>query len=123
MSSAVPVLTAPRTTADHPIGVTLGVGHPEHRPPGDPEDDPALDAEVLADPLDVADVVVHVDARPVHALLAGVRRAPSGGALVEQHGPMPLGVEVAAGPGRAARARPPWRYTTGVPLGLPTCST
>ena len=79
MSSAVPVLTAAEDDGDHPLGMTLGVGRPEHRSPGHPEDDPALDAEVLAQPLDVGDVVVHVDARPVHALLAGVRRAPSGG--------------------------------------------
>ncbi len=85
--------------------MAFGVGQPEHRSPRQPEDDPALDVEVLAQPLDVGDVVVHVDARPVHVLLAGVRCAAPGRPLVEQHGVMPLCVEVAASPGSATTAR------------------
>ena len=86
--------------------VTFGVGRSEDRTPGDPEHDPPLDAEMFSELLDVVDVVIHVDARPVHAFVAGVRGAPSCRSLVEQHGPMALEVERAPSPGRAARARP-----------------
>ena len=89
----------------HLVRVALGVGRAEHRSPREPEDDPALDVEVLAEPLDVGDVVVHVDARPVDAPLAGVRGAAPRRPLVEQHGAMALQVEVAAGARGAAGAR------------------
>ena len=68
MSSAVAGADGGEDDGRHPIGVTLGVGRPEHRSPGDPEHDPPLDAEVLTHALDVADVVVHVHARPVARL-------------------------------------------------------
>ena len=113
MSAAVPVLTAASTTGGHPIGVPFGVRRAEHRSPRDPEHDPPLDAEVAAQPFDVADVVIHVDARPMHALRTGVRGAPSRRPLVEEHRPMTCGVEVARAcprcspsPDRRAGTRP-----------------
>ena len=104
MSSAVPVLTPPTHDGGHAVRMAFGVRQPQHRSPRQPEDDPALDVEVLAQPLDVGDVVVHVDARPVHVLLAGVRCAAPGRPLIEQHGAMPLCVEAAASPGSATTA-------------------
>jgi hypothetical protein len=70
--------------------VTFGVGRSEDRSPGNPEHDPTLDAEMFSKLLDVVDVVIHVDARPVHAFVAGVRAAPSCRSLVEQHGSLSL---------------------------------
>jgi hypothetical protein len=89
-----------------PFRVTLSIRRSEDRSPGNPEHDPPLYAEMLSKPLDVIDVVIHVDAGPVHAFVAGVRGAPPRGSLVKQHGSMSLEVEVASRPWRAARARP-----------------
>jgi hypothetical protein len=60
---------------------------------------------VVSELLDVANVVIHVDLVPWHPLLAGVGRAQTRGALVEQHRPMSSDVEVQACFGRGAAAR------------------
>ena len=91
---------------DHPIGVTFGVGRAEYRSPREPEHDPTVDAQMPSQLLDVSDVMVHVDAVPVHVLPAGVRCASPGSPLIEQHGPMSLWIEVPACLRRATRARP-----------------
>lgn len=89
----------------NPFRVTLGVGRPKDRSPRDPEHDPPLDAEVLSKPLDVSDMMIHVDGLPMHAVLAGVRGAPPRRPLIEQHRSMPLRIEERPSSGRAAR---PW---------------
>jgi hypothetical protein len=45
--------------------MALRVRHPEDGTPRQTEHDPAIDPEMFAESLDVAAVVVHVDARPV----------------------------------------------------------
>ncbi len=87
--------------------VTFSVRCAEDRSPGHSEYDPPLYAEMHSKPLDVIDVVMHVDAGPVHAFVARVRGAPPCCSLVKQHGSMSPEVEVASRPWRAARARPP----------------
>ncbi len=95
------------------LGVGLGVGQREGRPPGAAEDHPAVDAEVGAEALDVGDerpggVVVEARVRralPAPALVElddavalGVeeppvlRVAPAAGAAVEEHHRPPVGV-------------------------------
>lgn len=86
--------------------VTFRVRRSEDRTPGNAEHYPPLDAEMFSKPLDVIDVVIHVDAGPVHAFIAGVRGASTCRSLVKQHGSMSLEVEVISRPGRAACARP-----------------
>src|SRR4029079_7066800 len=90
----------------HAIRVTFGVGGTEHRSPRQTEHDPSIDAEVLAQLLDVGDVMVHVDRRPVDVRLGRVWRTAAGGSLIEQHGAMSLRIEVGACTGREARTRP-----------------
>ena len=75
----------------HALRVRLGVGERERRAPRAAEHLPALDAEVLAQRLDVGDEVpgrVVVEAR--------VRRALAAAALVEQHDAVARRIEEAA---------------------------
>ena len=104
MSSAVPVRDGGEHDGTCPLGVAFRVRRAQHGSPRHPEHHPAVDPEVGTNPLDVGDVVIHVDACPVHPLLTGVRRALSRRALVEHHRPVAAEVEVTAGARRAAGA-------------------
>ncbi len=103
----------------HPVGMGLRVDQGERRAPAAAEDDPAVDAERLADALDVGDEVpgrVRLDAR------MGPR--PAAAALVEQHDAVERpGRSSAASRGcsrrRGRRAAPPPARRPGAPH----CST
>ncbi len=72
----------------HPLRVPLGVGHRERRTPGGAVDQPALDAEVLAQALDVLDQVPGGVQAQVHGRVGGVRGAAPAVALVEADQPV-----------------------------------
>ena len=78
----------------------LRVGEGERAAPAPAEHQPALDAEVLAQPLDVGH---EVPGRVLAQL--GVRRALAAAALVEEHDAPARGIEVAAVVGLDAAAR------------------
>ena len=96
----------------------LGVGERERRAPGAAEHQPALDAEVLAQLLDVGD---QVPGRVV--LEARVRPAAAAAALVEQDDAIARGIEepararVAAGAGAAVQEDR--RLAVGIAAFLP----
>jgi hypothetical protein len=60
---------------------------------------------VLTETLDVLDMMIHVDARPMHCLFACMRSTASGRSLIEQHRPMSLRVKEAPRAVSAARSR------------------
>ena len=87
------------------LGMALGVRQPEGHAMREAVHEPPVDAEVLAQSLDVGDEVVRrVDAE-VDIGLAGVWRAPAGAPLVEQDDSIGRRVEVPAIPRTAPR---PW---------------
>ena len=95
----------------------MPVGQRERRAPGAAEDQPFVDAEGLAQALGVGDQM----RRGVRLELAQRRRAP-GPALVVDDDPVVGGVEEAAMRRGGAGPGPPWKNSTGRPLGLPLCS-
>jgi hypothetical protein len=76
---------------------------------------------MLSDHLDVANVVIHVDARPMHSLLARMRGAATGCSLVEEHSPVLGHIEEATSLWGEARSWTPvkidrWRTVWGTDL-------
>jgi len=71
----------------------LGVGERERAPPRSADHQPALDAEVRPEPLDVRDEVRRGVVAKVDTGRARARRAPPAVALVEQDDPVSLQVE------------------------------
>ena len=51
------------------VGMALCIRGAQHRSPGEPEHDPAVDLQMLAELLDVGQVMIHVDAGPVDVRL------------------------------------------------------
>jgi hypothetical protein len=78
-----------------PLRIPLGVGQAERDAPGPAPHQPALDAEVLAQPFHVRDQVVGGVARKVGRGVASVGSAASGSTLVELDDQVRLGVEEA----------------------------
>ena len=105
----------------HPVRVRLRVGEAERRPPGGTEDQPALDAQVLADRLHVPDERGGRVAGQVGHGVGGRRRAVAAVALVDHHGAVDGRVEQAVhAAGRGAG--PPCTTTAGRPPGSPRTS-
>jgi hypothetical protein len=77
----------------HSLGMALRVRGPERGAPREPDDAPALDAELGAQLLEITQVVIEVDRVPVDVLGGGGGCAPAGGALVEHDGAMAIAVE------------------------------
>ena len=108
----------------HALGVPLGVGEDQRRPPRAAVEEPPLDAEVLAQPLHVGDEVVGRVRRHVDRGVARVREAAAAATLVEQDDAVSLRVEVAAASRAAAGAGPtvhdegrlPGRVATRLPV-------
>jgi len=90
----------------HAIGMALSVGKAEGDAPGRAPHEPAVHAEVLAQPLDVRDQVVRGVRREVGRKVACVRRAAPAPALVELDDAVGGGIEVAP-PARPAAAPGP----------------
>ena len=88
---------AAQHAAGHPVRIGLGVGQRQRRAPGAAEQQPAVDAEMPAQPLDVLDQVVGGVVGQ-----AAERARPPGAALVEDHHAPEVGVEEA--PVHRARA-------------------
>ncbi|HRD99701.1 MAG TPA: hypothetical protein PLV68_00280, partial [Ilumatobacteraceae bacterium] len=96
--------------------MALGVGEPEHGTPRRASDDPAVDAEMATDGLDVGDMAVHVDRRPVERGIGRRRRAASRPALVERDRPVQCRVTQIEMP-----ATEPAAWTTVQPHHRHTC--
>jgi hypothetical protein len=60
---------------DHAVRMALGVGQGEGDAPGAADDNPAVDSQVLAQPLDVPDQVRRGVRRQIGILVAGERSA------------------------------------------------
>ncbi len=95
-----------------------GVQQPEHAPPGAAEDQPPVDAEVVAQQVHVVEQTVGGVRAEAGCRVGGVRRAAPAAALVEQHQPVGRGVEVPPRPGRAAGARPAVHDDGGDAVGI-----
>src|SRR5205085_11455347 len=99
--------------AEHALGMRHRVREPERAAPTAAEHDPAPNAEILADLLDIAD---QVPGRVLPQL--GMRRAPAGAALVEQRHAIMAGIEEAPITGREPAAGPAvqeeHRHTFGI---------
>ena len=119
--ATVPVLTAASDEGADPLGMTLGIGHAEHRTPREPEHDPAIDAELL-----------HGAARcrargdPYRWLArctpssACMRGAATSGPLVEEHGTVSAPSNESRAPGVQPAPRPTVEvHDRNVPSGCP----
>jgi hypothetical protein len=102
------------------LGMRLGVGERKRAAPRSTEDEPALDLEVLAQPLDVRDQVRGGVVRQVDAGRAGMWRASPAVALVQERDPVDARVEQLAVPRRAARPRPAVQDDRRLALGVAT---
>jgi hypothetical protein len=85
--------------------MALGIDQPKSHPPGHTDHNPAVDAEMRPQPLDVRDEMIGCVDRQVGIGLADQRAAPPAAALVKQRGPICIRIEVASGLGCAAAAR------------------
>ena len=117
----VDVVPRPRAHGAHHDGehagrLPFGVRQTKDRAPRQAVDDPPIDAESLPQPLDVGEVVIHVDARPVDVVAGGTGGAAAAGALVEQHGSVATRIEVPARSRRATRARTAVQVHDGSPV-------
>ena len=121
VDSARRVVVTPANTSAHPLRVALRVGQPERDAPRDAEHEPAVDAEVRPQPLQVGDQVSVVLASR-SAPDRPVRRAAPAAALVEQDDAVRGRVEEAPLPGRAARARAAVEHDGGLAAGFPHAS-
>src|SRR5262249_15763611 len=74
-------------------GVSLGVGERQRRTPGVAEQQPAIDAEVRAQPLHVGDQVGGGVGAEVGGRVTRVRRAASAPSLIEEHDAVTARVE------------------------------
>ena len=92
----------------------LGVREPQRRPPRATEHEPALEAELLAQPLDVADQVRGRVDRQVDAVVGRIRRAVAAAALIEEHDAIRTRVEEPPPARRAARSRSPVQHDRGL---------
>jgi hypothetical protein len=81
----------------------LGVGKREHAAPRPAPDQPALDAELVPQQLDVGDQELRGVRAERCRRIAGMRPAATTAALVEEDHAVGVGVEQAAMPGRASR--------------------
>ena len=95
----------------HALGMCLRIGERQRRAPRAAEHEPVLDAEALAQRLDVGDKVL----RRV-GLQFGVRARAAAAALVEQDDHVMVGIEQAAVIGMAAAARPAVQEQRGLAL-------
>ena len=86
----------------HAVGVCLRVGERERRAPRAADEEPTLDAEMLADALEVGD-----EMRRRVGLEREVRMAAAASALIEQHRPEAIGIEQRAVEMLRAAARSP----------------
>jgi hypothetical protein len=82
--------------------MALGVEQREGDAPGAADNDPAVDSEVFAQPLDVPDQVCRRVRRQIGIPVAGQGPAAPAPALVEQHSPVGAGIEIAARFGAAS---------------------
>ena len=89
----------------HPLRVPLGVGQGERDAPRSAPHEPAPDAEVCPERLDVADEMVCRVRREVRRPVAGMRQASSTAALVELDDAIARRVEPATSSRRAPAAR------------------
>lgn len=87
------------------VGVGLGIDQAQRDSPGDADHDPAVDAQVLTQPLDVGDQVCGRVGRQVDVGVVGQWSTSSATTLVEQHRPVGARVEVSPRRRRAAAAR------------------
>jgi hypothetical protein len=107
--------------AQHALGVRLRVQQRERRPPRAAEQKPALDAKMLAQPLDVVD---QVRGRVVGDL-RGRRRAAGTALVVEDDPPerrIVVAADGAAGCRRRAAVHEEQRHAGGVAALLPSAS-
>ena len=101
----------------HPLGMGLGVGEPEGGAPGSAEHLPALDAEVLAHPLEVGDEMPR-GVHPEVGAVGDVGRAPPTAPLVDEHDPVRGRVEHPPVRGGDAPAGPAVDEHDGLAVGV-----
>src|SRR5881628_1688350 len=100
----------------HPLGKTLPIRQGERRTPRAAEDQPAVDREVFAEPLDISNKMVSRVGRKIHRIVARVRNTSPASTLVEQHDPIRGRIEKSAHPRRASRARSAVEHDGWLPL-------
>src|SRR2546426_5497950 len=103
-----------------PVGKTLPIRQGERRTPRAAEDQPAVDREVFAEPLDISNQVVSRVGRKIHRIVARVRNTSAASTLVEQHDPVRGRIEKSAHARRASRARAAVEEQCRLPLGVAT---
>jgi hypothetical protein len=104
------------------LGVALSVGEDQRRAPGAAVKEPALDAQVLAQPLHVGDevvcgVVIEADSR-----VGGMRTALTTATLIEQDDPIDLGSNNLRLPRRPPLPGPLCTHSAAFPSGWPLVS-
>ena len=104
----------------HPLGKTLPIRKGERRTPRTAEDQPAVDREVFAEPLDISNQMVSRVGRKIHRTVARVRNTSAASPLVEQHDPVRGRIEKSAHARRASRARAAVEDQCRLPLGVAT---
>ncbi len=106
-----------------PLGIALRVGEDQRRAPGTAVEQPAVDAEVFAQPFHVGDQMMGRVVRQVGRGVGGVREALAAATLIEQDDPVGRRVEHFARAALSAAARPAvhhqcW-FTVRVTAGFP----
>ena len=101
----------------HTVGMCFGVGQREGRPPATAENLPSVYAQVHAELLDIGHEV------PCGVFFErGVGGALTATALVEKYDAVLVGMKKRLCLGSEPPPGPPWRKTTGLPLGFPLSS-
>src|SRR5881397_497293 len=93
----------------HPLGKTLPVRKGERRTPRTAEDQPAVDREVFAEPLDISNQMVSCVGRKIHRIVARMRNTSTASPLVKQDDPYAAGSKNRRIPGVHPEPGPPWR--------------
>jgi hypothetical protein len=113
----------PEDDLPDPVRMRLGVGERQRAAPRPAEQQPPLDLELVAEQLHVRDEALRRVRGKIDLRLAGVRRAVTASALIEQHDPVRGRIEHPAVPRRAPRPRSAVdherRLAVGVPARLP----
>ena len=104
----------------HPLGKTLPIRKGERRTPRTAEDQPAVDREVFAEPLNISSQMVSRVGRKIHRIVARMRNTSTASPLVQQDDPVHGRIEKSAHTRRASRARAAVEDQCRLPQGVAT---